>query len=391
MCAHVLWIHDRARAGGGAESYLRQVVPALRARGLRSSLLYEPGYSEPELLALFDQAWPAIEPAAQIRRLQPDLIYLQRLPRGLSLNDLLPLGLPLLRLFHDHQLFCLREHKYTAFKQQTCTRPLGPHCYSCSGPLVRGRDGFELRSLTAMQRDLKAHHALDCALVASDYMAGHLRAHGFDEAQIRVLPLFAAGPVTPPPPGDPRELLFAGQLVTGKGLDLLLAALTEVPEARLTIAGDGRQAERYRQQAQPLGERVRFLGACDPQTLAGLYARSGVVVMPSRAPETFGLSGLEALAQGRPVIASAVGGMSSWLKEGGTGLSFVSGDVPGLAQAIRRLIHEPGLAERLGRQGHALWQNHFQLEHHLQGLTALMQQLIQTGSQLTYFQEELRA
>ncbi len=385
----LLWIHDRARAAGGAENYLRRVVPALRALNLRSSLLYEPGFSEPDFLGLFDQAWPAVDATEQIRCLRPDLLFLQRLPRGLSVAELAKTGVPMLRMFHDHQPFCLREHKYTALNQQTCTRRLSWRCYTRCGPLVRASEGLALRSVKRMQQELAEHQLLAASLTGSDYLRGHLLEHGFTPERVHMIPLFAEGPSRPLPPGDPHELLFVGQLVTGKGLDLLLQAIAELPEVRLTIAGSGRQAERYRDQARLLGERVRFVGSVDSVQLQALYARAGVVVMPSRAPETFGLSGLEALAQGRAVIASEVGGVSTWLKPEVTGLSFASGDVRGLKQAICRLLNEPGLATRLGMQGQALWHRRFRLEHYLQALVPLLESLIPSKQSLVLPVEEL--
>lgn len=375
---HLVWIHDRARGTGGAERYLTQVAPALRERGVRSTLLYQPGYSQPEFLAAFDQAWPLLDARMQLHRLQPQAIYLHRKPEGLRLETLQATGIPTLRFYHDHQLFCLREHKYTALGARTCNRPLGTACYTCPGMVVRQGRSLALRTLGPLKAELAVSHKLQAAVVASEYFAGHLRQHGFAPERIHVNPLFAA-PVSAAGSPSPWRFLFAGQLVTGKGLDLLLEALVIEPRAELVVAGEGRQAETLRRQVQSLQlcRRVRFLGQVTPAVLADWQSRCCATVIPSRAPETFALTGVESLAAGRPVIATDVGGVRSWLRPGHNGLVVPSGDVRALAAALARLGEAPAYAARLGAQGQVDWETHFRLSHHLDRLVPLLNTLIQ--------------
>lgn len=387
----LLWIHDRARGTGGAERYLTQVAPALKAHGFQSSLLYGPGHSQPAFLNAFEQAWPAVELAKQVKQIQPDLIYIHRQPGaraswGKDLESLLDTGIPLVRFYHDHQLFCLREHKYTGFGKQTCSRTLGAHCYLCPGLVVREEEGLALRTLGPMKSHLAINQRLDLAVVASDYFANHIEAHGFNSKRILTAPLFAEPNVKtlPTPVKHPLQFLFVGQLVTGKGLDLLLEALVLVPQAQLVIAGEGRQATDYQAQALKLGlnDRVKFLGQLAPHELSNWLASSAAVIIPSRAPETFALTGVEAMAAGRAVISSDVGGVRTWLKPGVNGLLFPSGNIQALAYAIRRLGQNPDLASRLGQNGFSMWQKHFRIEHHLSRLIPAFQQLIQIPNSL---------
>jgi glycosyltransferase involved in cell wall biosynthesis len=211
-------------------------------------------------------------------------------------------------------------------------------------------------------------------------MAGHVAEHGFDPSSIHVIPLF----VRPPGPmgrvhRSEDLLLFVGQLVRGKGLDLLLRALARTrSQARLYVAGTGRQEHSYKKLAQSLGlsHRVQFLGVVTGDDLSRLYARTACTIVPSRVPETFGLVGPEALSHGTPVIASQVGGMDEWLSDGKTGLSFRSGDVAGLAAAIDRLVSDPRYARRLGCNGRRAYQSSFRPDEHLGRLFTLFTQLI---------------
>src|SRR5262249_46201321 len=108
----------------------------------------------------------------------------------------------------------------------------------------------------------------------------------------------------------------------------------------LVVAGDG-----------PLRARVPdALGWVPPSELGRLYARAAVVACPSRR-EGFGLVCAEAMAHGRPVVASAVGGLRGLVVDGAAGILVPRGDVPALRAALERLLADPALRSRLGEAG----------------------------------------
>ncbi|WP_020640648.1 glycosyltransferase family 4 protein [Amycolatopsis balhimycina] len=160
-------------------------------------------------------------------------------------------------------------------------------------------------------------------------------------------------PASPNPPRGPvRHLVFAGLLVERKGILDLLAALAVPgvlpPGARLTVVGDGPQraeAERAAQRS-PLAGRVTFLGF--RPDVPALLAEADALVLPSTM-EQQPLVVAEAMAAGKPVLATATGGVPAMLDLPGSP-SFLPppGDVPALAEALRALFAERDPA-RLGR------------------------------------------
>jgi glycogen(starch) synthase len=144
-----------------------------------------------------------------------------------------------------------------------------------------------------------------------------------------------------------RTLAFGGRLEKGKGVDVLLRAfartLAVFPDARLIVAGDGRERESLVSLAADLGvsQKVEFLGHVDRAALEGVYQRADVAVMPSVWTEAFGLAGIEALSVGRPVIASSVGGIPEWLIDGETGYLVTPGDPDALYAAIKKIFSDP--------------------------------------------------
>jgi glycosyltransferase involved in cell wall biosynthesis len=144
--------------------------------------------------------------------------------------------------------------------------------------------------------------------------------------------------LAPPPPG-PFVFMALGALRPQKGFDLLLQALQrwnpDPSEVRLVIGGDGPLRAALESQARRLrvADRVRFLGAVAPEDVPGRMAASHAFVLPSRH-ETFGVVVAEALASGRPVVATRCGGPESFVDEG-CGRLVEVGDVQALAQAMQ--------------------------------------------------------
>jgi glycosyltransferase involved in cell wall biosynthesis len=138
---------------------------------------------------------------------------------------------------------------------------------------------------------------------------------------------------------DPPSVLFAGRLSPEKGVLELLEAADGMP---LVVAGDG-----------PLRERVPgALGFVPHEQLQRLYARAAVVACPSYR-EGFGVVCAEAMAHGRPVVASAVGGLLDLVVDGETGILVPPGDVEALRRELRRLLADVSLRRRLGEAGRA--------------------------------------
>jgi glycosyltransferase involved in cell wall biosynthesis len=208
-------------------------------------------------------------------------------------------------------------------------------------------------------------------------MADHLVAHGFARDRVHVIP-----PGIQPPSDaseevarDPHLLLFVGALLRGKGLDILLHALPEIgAETRLSVVGQGHQESWLRQLATRLGvaHRVTFEGRQNSGELDAHYRRAACVVVPSRTPETFGLVGPEALLRGAPVVVSRVGGTGEWAKPEETALTFESGDVDGLARAVRAVLSDPARAARLADDGRRRVLEHYAPDTHLDALERVL-------------------
>ncbi len=136
-------------------------------------------------------------------------------------------------------------------------------------------------------------------------------------------------------------LLFVGRLVRYKGLQVLLDALALLrPNVPLLVVGEGPLRERLEAQAARLGLDVRFLGHVPDAELPALYRGARLTVLPSvTGQESFGISLLESMACGTPVVASRLPGVAELAAIGG--LVAEPGDARGLADRLRQGLEHP--------------------------------------------------
>jgi glycosyltransferase-like protein len=156
-------------------------------------------------------------------------------------------------------------------------------------------------------------------------------------------------------------VLFVGGLEPRKGLEDLIRAMrlviSRVKDARLVVVAkagfrgtDHWSAYESVARGLELTDRIDFHESVDQETLLGLYSDCDVLALPSRN-EGWGLVLMEAMACGKPVVATRVGGIPELVESGTEGILVEAGDVNGIADSITKLLHDPALRVRMGRAG----------------------------------------
>lgn len=154
---------------------------------------------------------------------------------------------------------------------------------------------------------------------------------------------------------DEKSFAYLGRLVVEKGLTVVLEAArllrAEGCDVHILLIGDGPQRPELEAliKQNDLGSCVRITGYLTGVRLTEALSNVRVAVMPSVWEETAGLAVLEQMVCGRPVIASAIGGLGEIVN--GAALTFPPKDPAALAEAMRRILDEPGLAPSLGALG----------------------------------------
>ncbi len=169
-------------------------------------------------------------------------------------------------------------------------------------------------------------------IAASTALAAEARALGARE--VLVVPSGVAIPGEVGEPEEPPHVLYVGRLSAEKGVLELVEACRDLP---LVVVGDG-----------PLRARVPgAVGFVPPLELGPYYERASVVCIPSRR-EGYGLAAREAMAWGRPVVASAVGGLRDAVEDGVTGLLVPPRDPAALREAVQGLLADAERRRELG-------------------------------------------
>lgn len=153
-----------------------------------------------------------------------------------------------------------------------------------------------------------------------------------------------------------RVIVSVSRLALKNGLDTLMRALALLErDTVLVLVGDGEDRGKLETLARELGvqDRVVFAGTVDPAETARYLSIGEIFARPSLS-EGLGTAFLEAMACGLPVVATPVGGILDFLRDGENGLLCPVGDPESVSGALSRLLDDPVLARRLGDAGHDL-------------------------------------
>lgn len=229
------------------------------------------------------------------------------------------------------------------------TRPGRPELAGAHAFRLLLRRPFHRAAWTSIAREARR------VLVPSGYVKRLCLRAGLSEGRVHLLPHPAprvAAMPTAAPSDCPPDIVYAGLLAPSKGVSVLLDAVraTTACDMRLILLGDGpsrREAEALAA-APAFAGRVLLRGKTCPVEVLAAMAAARAVVHPALFPESFGLTGVEAMAMGRPVAGFGFGGTSDWLRDGQTGLCVRPADSDSLARALDRLVRDPDLADALG-------------------------------------------
>ena len=344
---------------GGIERYAWRTALLLRQAGAEVDWCGEVSARGEELFrSAFDRVFSAEE--VTDRKFDYDLAALHKLPSFSLLKRWRGgFGERLVFWAHDHDLYCPRRHYYIPFGRINCHRAYSPcRCAICAG-LSAPHNRQHLRAdHTAMLWELRCHHAV----VLSSFMRENLIRNGFAQDNLHRIPPVVEPVSRPTPPADSGELkiLFLGQLIRGKGADLLLKALRNLSVPwKAEIAGEGSDRPMLEKMARQWGiaSKIEFTSWLTDPTSA--LRACDVLVFPSRWQEPFGLSGAEAAACGKPVVAFDVGGVREWLDDGINGFLVPEKNTVVLAEKLERLARDPALRMRLGSAGYELVKERF--------------------------------
>lgn len=332
---------------------------------------------------------------------QPDVIHFNHL---IALSARLPLiaaacNIPAITTLHDFWSICHRVNLID-WRGQICPGPLhGVNCAACvvggtlrqkaaqalakTARLVKPMLPLQLRQrmrsalfededkppalasspeifVERLQLFTDAVQSSQRILAPSEYVRSQFANNGIPYERIEVVPLGIHDfPDAQQPKSDPENLTFAaiGPIQPIKGMDIVIKAFRKVPGDHLRLMIYGRTDLFPRNHVRRVSElaqadsRVSLMGSFSPAERSAVYASFDVLVVPSRAPETFSFVTREALASGKPVLAARIGALPEIIQDGINGFLFPPGEIEPLTRLMASFVQDPRMITRLSTPG----------------------------------------
>jgi glycosyltransferase involved in cell wall biosynthesis len=404
----ILLVNDGPiHSGGGTEAHIQTLSQTLRELGhtvffLGGQVREKPSFFSEDYVLLADLNAPPIRkrPLRNFTNLQkaiklartivenfdPDIIHVHNLLHPSALRALRQLK-PTVKSIHDCRPFCCKPPPYVASrligKSTTfCSRTFGPGClFRCYKP------GIGKASIEAMAYFVHNYFSLvevckcEKIVVYSNYLKALAAKKIVMQNKISLIYHFSDLKTIEYNEQEfpaEKKILFVGRLSYEKGIMHLLEAVRRVQANFETlIVGEGPELLNLQNTiSNGSRTRVRLLGRLNHEEIGDLYRRVSFVVFPSIGSEGCPLVGIEALANGRPVVGYDVGGVREWLIHGKTGLLVERGNVAELGNKIEALLGQNETILRMGREGIDLVKEKFSKETHITRLLSVYRDAI---------------
>ncbi|MCJ8346093.1 glycosyltransferase family 4 protein [bacterium] len=357
----VLFINEYMGFVGGVEQYIFDTVLGLIKQNIVCSLAYEK-VSDNDLFIyqnLFENTYnvQSFSDLKQVDFAYYDLIYFHKVTNLDLWKDVIALN-PSIIMVHDYDFVCPRKHKYFLWGHQICKRPASYLCVLDGGFFQRDAKTKKIgiKSPLTFFKNLDILKTFRNVIVASTYMKEQLLINGLLDENIQILPPCVKdyGNTIESIVIKPRSLLYVGQLIYGKGVDLLIEAMHKMDDnIILNIVGTGNATQSLKELVVHYGleNRVQFHGYQSGEALDLMYSQSQLLVVPSRWAEPFGMVGIEAMAFKKAIIAFSVGGIKDWLKNGVNGYLCEKICSSQLANTIEYALSDLSLLKKMGENG----------------------------------------
>jgi glycosyltransferase involved in cell wall biosynthesis len=319
--------------------------------------------------------------AALLDETQPDVVHLHNIYHHISpaiLPEIARRGIPIVHTLHDYKLICPNYLLRT--QGQTCELCRnGQYYHAVRRRCLHGSLAWSIVAaveMTLHKRWQIYERHVNRFIAPSRFLQSRAVAFGVPERQLIHIPYFLfADEWAPTPPKRNEYALFLGRLSQEKGLPTLIEAVKKA-NVPLLIAGEGPMQSTV--EAAIVRDRlthVHMAGYLTGYALTQTTARANFIVVPSEWYENSPNVILESFAQGRPVVAAAIGGIPELINDGVDGLLVPPGDAHALADALRWLWERPQVALEMGRAGRAKIEALYDTHAHYQPIHALYQEL----------------
>lgn len=311
---------------------------------------------------------------AVLEQVKPDMVHLHNFAHQISpsiLHEVKKHHIPVVMTMHDYKLVCASYSMLV--NEEPCERCMGGKYYQCG--LNKCTKGSLFKSMVNVA-EMYLHHRLlhvydkiDLYISPSRFLADKVKEMGFP-GEVAYLPnCVDADAFEPAYDWQEESIVYVGRLSREKGLETLIEAVRELPEIQLKIIGDGPLKEQLQEKVTAARiNNVALLGYRTGQDLHEEIRKSMFLVMPSEWYENNPMTVIEAFALGKPVVGARIGGIPELVRDGETGITFMSGDVSDLREKIGVMLERKADIADMGKNARALVERELNSEAHYEGL-----------------------
>jgi glycosyltransferase involved in cell wall biosynthesis len=390
----ILHLNEHLDWKGGVEVYLLSLLPELERRGHEVIVGYVHGRPE---LATCAESLPQLEKAdaasrqagyAASRALidchRPDVVHVHQTHNQGVIEACLE-SVPTLIHGHDYRYLCPASSFFYRRSQSVCRLPAGPHCFAVTiaRHCLTPRPQYAFAYYGRVRWARRQRHRFAHVVAPSESCRQRFLQAGFDGGKVTTLPYFCPIPALdePRPMPDRPTLLFIGRIAPNKGARYFVEALGALPErVRGVMVGNFDEGSRREmlEVARSTGcaQRLELRPWAGREEVAAAFREASVFVFPSIWPETLGIVGLEALATGVPAVASDIGGVREWLRDGENGYLVPPKDGAAIAARAAPLLEDAAQNRAFGLRGQSLIRERFSTDWHVGRLLALYQGIV---------------
>lgn len=313
---------------------------------------------------------------------RPTLAHLHNFQHQLSpsiIHTLRKMNIPIVNTVHDLKVICLNYKMLNS--KGICEECKGKSYYRC---VVNSCvSGSKLNSLVNMfegylHKYLKSYHYIDKYLCPSEFYRKKFIEFGIPEKKVIHIPNFIDIKDFEPQYDSQDYFVYMGRLSEEKGVKTLVRAMKRISSSKLYILGTGPLEQELKEQIENYKlNNVVLLGFKSGKELEQIIKNSKFIIIPSEWYENCPMSVIEAMAYGKPVIGSDLGGIPELVQNETTGLIFKAGDEEDLAEKVNYLLKEHTIAKSMGKEGRLRAEKLYDKKIHFEKIDEIYKSLLQ--------------
>jgi glycosyltransferase involved in cell wall biosynthesis len=396
---NVLHLHEAVQIYGGAEVYISQLQDLLPRFNINSYWIGIYAEEDNWIFETYRKAKQCFKSKKEVKKALAQFVTEHSIDiiniHALFERDIIEFCLsvkPVIKYSHSPLMVCPGRDKFWRYSERPCDIKYGLHCFyhiyseGCSNRHPKRI----IKAWRSVEFEIKiASRLYKKIIVMSDYIKHGLLECGVAEDKVLVNPYFTDyidDPINNR--SQEKRILFIGRIISSKGPHILISALKDIlsinPDVYLDIVGDGPMLGELKTQAEKQGinDKVIFHGWKHREEIKQILRSSYLLAFPSIYPEAFGITGIEAMMNAKPVVGFDVGGVSTWLKNGETGFLIPRGDIEQFKQKIELLLNDSSLYQFLSEQSRMAAIKNYVPEVHMNKLVHLYNEILSDQKKL---------